>query len=245
MLSFHADYLKEKSQPNLSRERKFTNNNSGATKREIDNGESRRVIHKSVQSWLKEVEWPELNKYEDYVGKNYTKINHPILWKLNKKISLATQLRTDIHTSGTDMQVTNYGLGGICERHIDPVGMMELKDVKNYLESTGDQNLEFTGDMVGTFMAWLGDTEAGGATVYVYPKYEKLITPEKGAALFWYDLLSDGMRDLKSMHGGCPVLKGSKWILNKWLYMYDNFNKFPCRLQPKMRYNPPSRKNYF
>ena len=88
-------------------------------------------------------------------------------------------------------------------------------------------------------------SEKADITVYVYPKYEKLITPEKGAALFWYDLLSDGMRDLKSMHGGCPVLKGSKWILNKWLYMYDNFNKFPCRLQPKMRYNPPSRKNYF
>ena len=232
--------MKERSQSNLSRDRKFTNKNST---NQFDTDDSQYIFHKNSKvSWLREVEWPELIRYKDYVGQNYIKINHPLLWKLNKKITLATQLRTDLHTSATDMQVSNYGLGGLCQQHIDPVGLMDKKD--NNVQDIPFK-LTLSGDMVGTFMAWLGDTEAGGATVYTFPKYEKLINPEKGAALFWYDLLSDGMRDLKSMHGGCPVLKGSKWILNKWLYMYDNFNKFPCRLHPKMRYNPPSRKNYF
>ena len=69
--------------------------------------------------------------------------------------------------------------------------------------------------------------------------------PEKGAAAFWYDLLSDGFRDIKSLHGGCPVLKGSKWILNKWLYMLDNFKKFPCKLAKHSRFSPPSKSHYF
>ena len=55
--------------------------------------------------------------------------------------------------------------------------------------------------------------------------------PEKGAAAFWYDLTSEGYRDRSTAHGGCPVLKGSKWILNKWMYSFDNFAKFPCNLK--------------
>ena len=77
------------------------------------------------------------------------------------------------------------------------------------------------------------------------PCWNNYIVLKKGAAAFWYDLLSDGTRDTMSVHAGCPILKGSKWILNKWLYMYDNFQKFPCKLQPKMRYNQPSHEHYF
>ena len=69
--------------------------------------------------------------------------------------------------------------------------------------------------------------------------------PEKGAAAFWYDLQSDGKREQKSMHGGCPVLKGSKWILNKWMYSFDNFAKFPCKLQPDLPFNHPGDSHYF
>jgi len=72
------------------------------------------------------VEWPkDLDTSDDWVGKNYIKMLHPVLWKLNRKISLVTQLVTDVHGSATQMQVTNYGLGGLCEEHIDPTGIME------------------------------------------------------------------------------------------------------------------------
>ena len=39
------------------------------------------------------------------------------------------------------------------------------------MKKTGPQykNLPYTGDMIGTFMAWLSDTEAGGNTIYCYP----------------------------------------------------------------------------
>ena len=37
-------------------------------------------------------------------------------------------------------------------------------------------HLSYTGDMIGTFMAWLSDTEAGGNTIYCQPgkKYVKI-----------------------------------------------------------------------
>ena len=34
------------------------------------------------------------------------------------------------------------------------------------------------------------------------------------------------------MHGGCPVLVGSKWITNKWIHSHDQFLKYPCSLNP-------------
>ena len=143
-------------------------------------------------------------------------------------------------TSGTSTQVTNYGLGGLCETHIDPKGLMEVQKVE-----PSQRYLYVTGDIVATFMAWLSDTKAGGGTVYLYPGYEGLIMPEKGSAAFWYDLYSDGMRDRHSRHAGCPVLMGSKWILNKWMHMYDNFQKFPCKLKQKSRFSLPNKNGYF
>ena len=114
------------------------------------------------------MDWPEITKSEDHVGKNYTKMNHPILWKLNQKISLATQFKSDAHTSGTYMQVANYGLGGLIELHIDPMGIMEMDD----LSKISLKHLEFTGDEIGTFMAWLDNTEAGGGTTDLEPAYK-------------------------------------------------------------------------
>lgn len=238
------DYLIEESRPNLSRKRTYSADNSGvsATGRR---GQGTRIIHKTVQAWLGEVTWRgEMASIDEYVGKNYTEMNHLILWKLAAKIKLATQFETQSHFSATKMQVTNYGLGGLCENHVDPHGLQEASDNGQALPISR-KGLTATGDMIGTFMAWLSDTQAGGGTVFVDPGYENIIMPEKGAAAFWYDLDSSLYKDIKSRHAGCPILKGSKWILNKWLYAYDNFAKFPCKLQKRANFDPPSKSHYY
>lgn len=242
------NYLKEQSKPNLTRSR---SNLAGdrpqqeANSADFKSGKKRRIIHKTVQAWLTDALWPDTSftmkpEKMPYVGTNYIDIPHPILWKLAKKIQLATQFRTDSQWSATEMQVTDYGLGGLCETHIDPLGIMDGVDVPPERMKVWN-----TGDMIGTFMAWLDNVDGGGGTAYVQPGYEGLIMPEKGSAAFWYDLQSDGMRDHKTTHGGCPVIKGSKWILNKWMHMYDNFLKFPCQLTPMTPFNPPNESHYF
>jgi len=52
----------------------------------------------------------------------------------------------------------------------------------------------------------------------------QVIMPTRGSIAFWYNLDRKGYRDLRATHGGCPILKGSKWILNKWIYYYNQVN---------------------
>ena len=44
-------------------------------------------------------------------------------------------------------------------------------------------------------------------------------------------IYSDGKADYLSVHGGCPVVIGSKWVTNKWIMHYDNFRATPCDLK--------------
>ena len=117
--------------------------------------------------------------------------------------------------------------------------------VYNVYQPDASSPFTFAGDMIGTFMAWLDHTEAGGSTAFCMNGYERVMTPEKGAAAFWYDLETNGLRDHNTRHGGCPIIKGSKWILNKWMYAYDNFAKFPCDTKPKTKIKEPDSSHYF
>ena len=232
------DHLIESARPELSRTRTKQIRGDALAEHEYKSGNKRKIVAKTVQAWLREVEWPDI--IEDYVGRNHLGMRYPILWKLLKKIELATQLQTQTHYSSSPIQVTNYGLGGLCETHVDPHGYLEGAYVPPEREY-----LKYTGDMLGTFMAWLEDTPAGGGTAYIYPGYEGVVMPEKGAAAFWYDLHPNGFRDGASEHGGCPILKGSKWILNKWMYYFDNYQKFPCKLQERESFDAPRASHYF
>lgn len=50
-----------------------------------------------------------------------------------------------------------------------------------------------------------------------------VIPPKKGTAIMWYNNFIDpesgmlGPVDRYSLHGGCDVIKGEKWIANNWL----------------------------
>ena len=93
------NYLVDYAKPRLSRNRyeNIQDIDPTASKSEYrHNSQKRRIIHKTVQAWISEVEWPDLANY-DYVGRNFTRMLHPILWKLSKKIELATQMQTQSH----------------------------------------------------------------------------------------------------------------------------------------------------
>lgn len=47
------------------------------------------------------------------------------LFKLSKKLELATGLNITSKYASTPYQVTNYGLGGLCETHVDPHGYLD------------------------------------------------------------------------------------------------------------------------
>ena len=78
-------------------------------------------------------------------------------------------------------------------------------------------------------MTYLSDVEAGGGTVF--PVIGVNSPAEKGSALFWLNTNQAGDRNPFTLHGGCPVLVGSKWIMNKFIRSYDQAFKQKCALK--------------
>lgn len=60
------------------------------------------------------------------------------------------------------------------------------------------------------------------------------IQPKKGKAVMWYNHhLNEtdgwlGEIDLMSLHGGCDVIKGEKWVSNLWITApYGRYKEYP------------------
>lgn len=122
------------------------------------------------------------------------------------------------------IQVTNYGLGGVCETHTDPGGYIMTRPKAEPEQA----RTVSTGDIFMTVMGWLSHVKAEGGTAFDHPHMSQLIEPTKGAIALWFDLESSGHLEYQSSHGGCPILMGSKWIFNKWIYHFDQWKTYPC-----------------
>ncbi len=236
-------WMKEYSLPRLSTARGKSANNLKVKKNTAD-PKIRRIVHKTVQVWLIDKVWDKQVDYEevaegeweqkDFVGDLQAgKVVMPVMWKLARKIEIATRMEVRARFASTHFQVTNYGLGGLCETHVDPHGYLDGA----YLDFE-QKDLVSMGDMIATFMGWLEDVPAGGETAYDLGEYAQLVTPRRGSAAFWIDLEKAGKREFRSSHGGCPIAIGSKWILNKWMYYFDQFRNFPCGLRKRDQYQP-------
>jgi len=228
-------WMLEYSSPRLSQSRRHL-------KEEFQNPYQRkqRTVEKTVQTWFSDIIYNEnellelvSDKNQDLVyqahpmkdPKSY-KIVHPIMLNISKRIELVTGFNVTSRHGSNKYQVTNYGLGGLVETHMDPWGYEEgVPLVENR------KSLSTTGDQIATFMGWLSDVPAGGGTVFPFIGYDEILTPKKGSAAFWISLSSCHSKDYRSFHGGCPILKGFKYILNKWIYSWDQWRHWPCYLE--------------
>ncbi|XP_060880223.1 prolyl 4-hydroxylase subunit alpha-2-like [Metopolophium dirhodum] len=100
-------------------------------------------------------------------------------------------------------QIVNYGLGGHYTPHFDAF-------------QKGTENMEF-GNRLVTVLFYLTGVQNEGYTSF--PWLNIIAPAEKGAALVWNNLhISDGELCYETLHGACPLLKGNKWIMTRWLY---------------------------
>ncbi|XP_076342804.1 prolyl 4-hydroxylase subunit alpha-1-like isoform X4 [Tachypleus tridentatus] len=73
------------------------------------------------------------------------------------------------------------------------------------------QGFEYrAGDRIATWMFYLSDVGAGGATTFTYAR--TVVWPKKGSAAFWWNLKRNGEGDEMTRHRACPVLHRSKWV---------------------------------
>lgn len=134
---------------------------------------------------------------------------------VNKRIGSITGLHMD---TAEELQVANYGLGGHYEPHFD----YARREEKDAFKSLG------TGNRIATFLFYMSDVEAGGATVF--PHINIALWPKKGTAAFWYNLHPNGEGDVLTRHAACPVLVGTKWVSNKWIHERGQEFRKPCDL---------------
>ncbi|XP_049615842.1 prolyl 4-hydroxylase subunit alpha-1 isoform X2 [Syngnathus scovelli] len=139
----------------------------------------------------------------------------PVVTKLINRAGYITGLDM---TTAESMQVANYGVGGLYEPHIDFQG----KEVANPYPDLG------TGNRIATWLLYLSNVQAGGATVF--PRVGAVAWPIKGSAVFWYNLHPNGEGDHYTQHAACPVLVGSKWVANTWLHERGQEFRRRCHL---------------
>ncbi|HYE29296.1 MAG TPA: 2OG-Fe(II) oxygenase [Allosphingosinicella sp.] len=70
------------------------------------------------------------------------------------------------------------------------------------------------GQRTWTAMIFLNEPEAGGQTFF--PKANVRVTPRTGNLLLWNNLDQYGEPNMFSLHTGCPVEAGIKYVITKW-----------------------------
>lgn len=149
-----------------------------------------------------------------------SKESDPIVCKIEKRLSGILNL--NFHGS-EDIQVVNYGLGGFYGPHLDSARESSI-DTYN---SVPISNLA-SNDRLATILLYLNQVEAGGSTVF--PRLNLTVLPMERSAVVWYNIKRNGLSDEQTLHTGCPVLLGSKWIATKWPREVANSFIRPCGL---------------
>ncbi|KAI9553536.1 hypothetical protein GHT06_021454 [Daphnia sinensis] len=142
---------------------------------------------------------------------------HEYVSKISRRVGQITGL--DMATA-EDLQVCNYGIGGHYEPHFD---YARTKEAIGFNKDSGWRN------RIATWLFYMSNVEAGGATVF--PTLNVALWPQKGSAAFWYNLHLNGEGNVNTRHAACPVLTGSKWVSNKWIHELNQEFRRPCGLR--------------
>ena len=102
------------------------------------------------------------------------------------------------------LQIVSYSIGGHYEPHVD------------YFNTYQHDQPMIDQDRMATFLFYLNDVKAGGATVF--PLLGLSVPPRAGSALYWENLDVRGVGHQVTLHAGCPVLAGHKNIANLWFF---------------------------
>ncbi|KFM68228.1 Prolyl 4-hydroxylase subunit alpha-2, partial [Stegodyphus mimosarum] len=54
-----------------------------------------------------------------------------------------------------------------------------------------------------------------------------------GSALFWHNVKSNGVGNILTLHGACPVLAGTKWVSNVWFHERGQEFRLKCGMHPE------------
>ncbi len=128
--------------------------------------------------------------------------DHPAVCEVE---ALLAQLSGIDPAHGEPLQGQRYDVGQEFKPHCDyfnPGG----QDWERYCSVSGQRSW--------TFMVYLNDVEAGGATRFKC--IGKTFRPETGKLLCWNNRRPEGRENPNTLHQGMKVRKGLKYVITKW-----------------------------
>lgn len=134
-------------------------------------------------------------------GMFYARGENPLLAAVEARVARLTQWPVEY---AEPMQVLNYRPGAQYKPHQDYFDPNNLAI---------EQLLARGGQRVGTVLLYLNTPEAGGGTTF--PDVDLTVAAQRGNAVFFGYPVPDA--SMKVLHGGAPVLAGTKWVATKWL----------------------------
>ncbi|KFP22234.1 Prolyl 4-hydroxylase subunit alpha-3, partial [Egretta garzetta] len=128
----------------------------------------------------------------------------PVVRALEQRIAAVTGL--DLRPPYAEyLQVVNYGLGGHYEPHFDHA--TSRKSPLYRMKS---------GNRIATVMIYVSVPPSSISRPRAWSSVGFRVN--SNAALFWWNLRRNGDGDGDTLHAGCPVLAGDKWVANKWIH---------------------------
>ena len=127
--------------------------------------------------------------------------------EVSKRFSILVQMPI---RNAEQYQLVYYKKGAEYKPHFDSF---------DYETDDGKKNWEPGGQRMITVIAYLNDVEEGGETGF--PELGINIPPKKGDAVVFHNTVSNDAHthpkiNPRSLHGGMPVIKGEKWMVNLW-----------------------------
>lgn len=122
-----------------------------------------------------------------------------------------------------ELEALLFALNGIDPAHGEPVQGQryaegqEFKPHCDYFNPGGQDWERYTsvaGQRTWTFMIYLNEVEAGGATRFKC--IDKTFQPEAGKLLCWNNRRPDGSVNPNTLHHGMKVRRGTKYVITKW-----------------------------
>ena len=125
--------------------------------------------------------------------------------------------------NGESWNVLHYPLGAHYAHHMDYFDPVKFPDVaKNNRLATFLFYLHTPGEGGETIFPHGGENGYKGGALQEYNSCHRglKVRPEPGDGVLFYSQTSSMILDKLSLHGGCPVTKGEKWVATKWMHNF-------------------------
>uniref|UniRef100_A0A7N8XLS6 Prolyl 4-hydroxylase, transmembrane b n=1 Tax=Mastacembelus armatus TaxID=205130 RepID=A0A7N8XLS6_9TELE len=186
-----------------------------------------------------------------YQGKG----SHQVLQDIKTRVTRLTRLPPILVDLSEPLQVVRYDMGGHYHAHHDS-GPVYPETACTHTRLAANTSTPFeTSCRYITVLFYLNSVDGGGETAFpvadnrTYDEVSLIqndvdlldtrrncdksnlrVKPTKGAAVFWYNYLSDGRgwvgeQDEYALHGGCMVTHGTKWVANKWINIDPDYQR--------------------